>query len=162
MSAHAYTEDPLVEQPAMRLFEELGWTMVSALEETFGGNGTLGRETKGDVVPVPRLRVALEQLKPTLPPETIAAAMDELTGDRSAMSLPAANREICQLLNDGIRVGVADTEPSPQPSPTGRGSSGKEGSAPPLGEGFGGEGRGEVISERSVAGQRIERVRRRR
>ncbi len=33
---HAYTEDQLVEQPAIGLFAELGWTMVSALEETLG------------------------------------------------------------------------------------------------------------------------------
>ena len=31
MSAHAYTEDQLVEQPAIGLFAELGWTTVSAL-----------------------------------------------------------------------------------------------------------------------------------
>ena len=48
MSPHAYTEDQLVEQPAIGLFAELGWTPVSALEETFGAGGTLGRETKGD------------------------------------------------------------------------------------------------------------------
>jgi type I restriction enzyme R subunit len=27
----------------------LGWRTVSALEETFGAGGTLGRETKGEV-----------------------------------------------------------------------------------------------------------------
>ena len=36
MSAHAYTEDQLVEQPAIGLFAELGWQTVSALEEIFG------------------------------------------------------------------------------------------------------------------------------
>ena len=43
MSAHAYTEDQLVEQPAIGLFAELGWTTVSALEEVIGIGGTLGR-----------------------------------------------------------------------------------------------------------------------
>jgi len=33
VSAHAYTEDQLVEQPAIGLFAELGWTAVSALVE---------------------------------------------------------------------------------------------------------------------------------
>ena len=46
---HAYSEDQLVEQPAIGLFEELGWQTVSALEEVFGTGGTLGRETKGEV-----------------------------------------------------------------------------------------------------------------
>ena len=46
---HAYSEDQLVEQPAIGLFSELGWQTVSALEETFGATSTLLRETKGEV-----------------------------------------------------------------------------------------------------------------
>lgn len=56
MTAHAYTEDQLVEQPAIALFAELGWQTVSAMEERFGADGTLGRETSGEVVLAPRLR----------------------------------------------------------------------------------------------------------
>ena len=126
MRPHAYTEDQLVEQPAIGLFAELGWSTVSALDETFGVTGTLSRETKGDVVLVSRLRAALERLNPALPPEAITSAIDELTRDRSAMSLEAANREIYALLKEGIKVSVPDHEsspqPSPQPSPGGRGS----------------------------------------
>src|SRR5256885_1386039 len=107
---HAYTEDQLVEQPAIGLFAELGWQTVSALEEVFGATGTLGRETPGEVVLEVRLRGALQRLNPTLPPEAIIAAVDELTRDRSAMSLEAANREIYSLLKEGIRVSVPDTE----------------------------------------------------
>ena len=110
---HAYTEDQLVEQPAIGLFAELGWTTVSALEETFGvpspglsatlshamGEGaSLGRETKGEVVLVGRLRAALERLNPALPSEAVTAAVDELTRDRSAMSQEAANCEVYLLL----------------------------------------------------------------
>jgi type I restriction enzyme, R subunit len=32
---HAYTEDQLVEQPAIGLFAELGWQTLSAMEEKF-------------------------------------------------------------------------------------------------------------------------------
>ena len=110
MNAHAYSEDQLVEQPAIGLFAELGWTTVSALEETFGATGTLLRETKGEVVLVSRLRAALERLNPALPPEAITAAVDELTRDRSAMSLEAANREVYLLLKEGIKVSVPDTD----------------------------------------------------
>jgi type I restriction enzyme, R subunit len=114
MSPHAYTEDQLVEQPAIGLFAGLGWQTVSAMEETFGPGGTacstLGRETKGEVVLVDRLRAALVRFNPTLPPEAIETAIDELTRDRSAMSLEAANREIYRLLKDGIPVSVPDQE----------------------------------------------------
>jgi len=33
--SNAYTEDQLVEQPAISLFAEIGWTTVSASEENF-------------------------------------------------------------------------------------------------------------------------------
>lgn len=58
-----FSEDQLVEQPAIALFGELGWQTVSAMEEVFGtgplrkGEGvSLGRETPSEVVPVPRFR----------------------------------------------------------------------------------------------------------
>jgi type I restriction enzyme, R subunit len=102
MPAHAYTEDQLVEQPALGLFAELGWTTVSALEEIFGrsrGDETplspaesqslltssptisLGRETKGEVVLAPRLRAALERLNPALPPEAIVQTEEAALAD---------------------------------------------------------------------------------
>jgi type I restriction enzyme R subunit len=88
--SHAFTEDQLVEQPTIALSAELGWTTVSAMEETFSAAGALQRETKGEVVLVLRLRAPLERLHPTRPPEAITTAVDELTRARSAMSLSAA------------------------------------------------------------------------
>lgn len=105
-----YTEDSLVEQPAIGLFATLGWRTLSAREETFGADGTLGREIKGEVVLVQRLRAALCAFNPALPPEAITAAIDALTRDRSAMSLEAANREVYGLLKEGIKVSVPDRE----------------------------------------------------
>jgi hypothetical protein len=35
---HAYTEDQLVEQPAMRLFSDLGWQVARADQELFGAH----------------------------------------------------------------------------------------------------------------------------
>ena len=108
-----YSEDKLVEQPAIGLFSALGWQTVSAQGETFGTGGTggtLGRETKSEVVLVERLRAALCQFNPALPPEAINNAVDELTRDRSAMSLEAANRAVYGLLKDGITVSIPDLE----------------------------------------------------
>ena len=137
---HTYTEDQLVEQPAIGLFAELGWQTASAMEEVFGitepspqpsssGRGStanwLGRETKSEVVLGSRLRSALERLNPSIPAEAITAAIDELTRDRSAMGLPAANREVYGLLKDGIVVSFAGQEAPP--SPRGRGSDENEG-----------------------------------
>ncbi len=110
MTPHAWTEDQLVEQPAIGLFAGLGWQTLSAREESFGSDGTLGRETKGEMVLVERLRAALTTLNPDVPPEAIQTAIDELVRDRSAMSLEAANREIYRLLKDGIPVSIPDRE----------------------------------------------------
>jgi len=110
VTVNAYTEDQLVEQPAIGPFAVLGWQTVSAMEEVFGLTGTLGRETSGEVVLVPRMRAALEKLNPKLPPEAITSALDELTRDQSAMTLAGANRELCGLLKDGVKVSVPDRE----------------------------------------------------
>ena len=125
--SHAYSEDQLVEQPAIGLFASLGWQTISAMEETFGTAGTLGRETKSEVVLVERLRIALTKLNPGLPPEAIQTAIDELARDRSAMSLEAANREVYKLLKEGIPVSIPEREAlTPGPSPRGRGGQSTE------------------------------------
>jgi len=108
MTPNPYSEDQLVEQPALALLAEIGWQTVSALDETFGAGGSLGRVTKSQVVLTDRLRGALIQLNPGLPPEAIQAAIDELTRDRSAMSLVAANREIHTLLTQGVPLSIPD------------------------------------------------------
>lgn len=110
MSHSAYTEDQLVEQPAVGLFASLDWQSASATEETFGPGGTLGREAKGEVVLVDRLRAALESLNQGLPVEALQTAIDELTRDRSAMSLEAANREVYRLIKDGVAVSIPEHE----------------------------------------------------
>ena len=110
MTPHPYTEDQLVEQPAIGLFAELGWTTVSAMEEEFGPQGTLQREGKADVVLRSHLTTTLNALNATLPADAIEHAIDELTRDRSSMSIEAANREIYQLLKDGVPVSVPDRE----------------------------------------------------
>lgn len=111
-----YSEDALVEKPAISLFAELGWETAGCFYEILGTSGDgatperpwLGRETTSEVVLVPRLRQALEKLNPDLPAEAIADAIEQLTRDRSAMSPAVANREIYKLLKDGVKVATGD------------------------------------------------------
>src|SRR5690349_6750642 len=110
MGGGGYSEDGLVERPAIALFAEMGWETASAMEEKFGAVGTLGRETSGEVVLVPRLRPVLEKLNPNLPAEAILAAVEELSRDRTAMTLGGANREAWALIRDGVKVQVPDRE----------------------------------------------------
>ena len=103
-----YTEDSLVEQPAIALFAELGWETADCFKETFGAESTLGRETSSEVVLVSRLRPVLERLNPELPVEALQLAIEELTRDRSLVSSVQANREIYQMLKDGVKVLLLD------------------------------------------------------
>jgi type I restriction enzyme, R subunit len=108
--SHSYSEDSLIEQPAVGLFADLEWKTVSAREEIFGANGTLQRETSAEVVLVRRLRDALTRLNPALPTEAVTATLDQLARERSAMLPAAANREVYELLKDGIPVSIPDRD----------------------------------------------------
>ncbi|ABW68043.1 type I restriction endonuclease subunit R [Desulfosudis oleivorans] len=110
MTPAGYTEDALIEQPAIALFKELGWETVNAYHEFEQGGSTLGRETKGEVILALRLRSALLRLNPDAPTEAIDQTIEDLTRDRSRMSPAAANREVYHLLKHGVRVPVPDPE----------------------------------------------------
>lgn len=110
MTPTGYTEDTLVEQPAIALLAELGWETVNTYHEFDHGASTLGRETKAEVVLIARLRPALQRLNPEVSSEAIDQAIEELTRDRSRMSSVAANREIYHRLKSGVRVPVPDPD----------------------------------------------------
>ena len=110
MTPSGYTEDALIEQPAIALLAELGWETVDARNEFADDTSSLGRETRGEVILTDRLRPALVRLNPDASSAAIRQAVDELSRDRSSMSPVAANREIYQLLKDGIRASVSDPD----------------------------------------------------
>ena len=100
-----YTEDHLVEQPAIQLMQhELGWDVVNCYDEWSGSVSVLGRDGKREVVLVSRLRSALQRLNPDLPVEAIEGAVEEISRDRTALSLVEANRETDKLLKQGVKV----------------------------------------------------------
>ncbi len=105
-----YSEDMLVEQPAIALFKELGWDFYNAYNEFDRDKSPLGRETKSEVFLKTRLWSALEKLNPDAPTEAIGQAVDDLVRDRSRMSLVAANREVYDLIKNGIRTQVNDPD----------------------------------------------------
>ncbi|MBN1461077.1 MAG: type I restriction endonuclease subunit R, partial [Armatimonadetes bacterium] len=105
-----YSEDALIEKPAVALFASLGWETAGCYDETYGHDGTLGRETRGDIVLVRRLLPALGRLNPGVSNGSLVLALEEMVRDRSAMSSVEANREVYRLLKDGHRV-VLPSEP---------------------------------------------------
>ena len=103
--SNPFTEDTLIEQPAIRLFKDvLEWQTVDCYDETYGENGSLGREHRGEVVPVSRLRPALEKLNSELPSVAIELAITEIIRDRSTLLPVPANQDVYKLIKDGVRV----------------------------------------------------------
>jgi type I restriction enzyme R subunit len=110
MTPSGYTEDALVEQPAIVLLEQLGWKTHNAYSEFDHGASPLGRETRADVILKTRLREALLRLNQHVSVDSIHQAIEELNRDRSRMSPAAANREVYHLLKNGVRVSMPDPE----------------------------------------------------
>lgn len=106
--SHDYSEDTLVEQPAIALFESLGWETGNLYAEWTGSSSSEGRQTQQDVVLEGRLRAALRKLNPDLPSEAIDLVVEELARDRSKLLPVNANQEVYRLLKDGVPVSVTD------------------------------------------------------
>lgn len=113
MNAHPYTESAMVEEAAIEILDELGWSTVDATREQLGPTGTLGRASAREVVLVGRLRAALMRLNPDASPALLDRAIDELTRSREKMGLAAANREVHRLLTEGITLDTQDARGAP-------------------------------------------------
>ncbi|MCX6567333.1 MAG: type I restriction endonuclease subunit R [Candidatus Aminicenantes bacterium] len=110
MTPAGYTEDALIERPAIALLAKIGWKTVNAYHEFDHGPSTLGRENKAEVILKSRLHPAIQRLNPEAKSEVIDQVIEELTRDRSRMSMAAANREIYHLLKNGVRIRIPDPE----------------------------------------------------
>ena len=106
-----YSEDQLIEQPAIGLLEAMGWETLNCYSEFEQAEGSLiGRQTKSEVVLTSRLRPALAQLNPDATEDTITKAIEQLTDSRALMSAVEANREIYTLLKDGVKVSLSEPD----------------------------------------------------
>jgi type I restriction enzyme, R subunit len=101
MSPERFSEDELVERPAVELLAELGWETVNAWEEVLGPGGTLGRSSRRDVVLEHRLLPALRALNPEAPDAALEEAAAAVSRDRSLLEPARANRDVYDLLHDG-------------------------------------------------------------
>ena len=101
-----FSENDLVEQPAIDLFASLGWRTANLMGEFGGGASPEGRASKRDVILPNRLRLALKRLNPALPQEALDDAFSIITRERGAIDPIRANAEIHELLRDGVKVEV--------------------------------------------------------
>ena len=107
-----FSENALVEQPAIALFGDLGYATANCFYETsrhdqlHAGPGNDRRCGAGPEAAGGTARSST----PAVADDAIELAIEELTKDRSAMSLAQANREIYKLLKDGVRVSFQDDD----------------------------------------------------
>ncbi len=103
--SQAYSEDQLIEQPCMDIFQELSWEVANVYEgETFGENGTLGRDSEADVILKTRFYKAIKDLNPNLPQQAYDLAYEAINSNDASKSLIDLNFEKYKALKDGISV----------------------------------------------------------
>ena len=100
------SEDRLVQKTfADHLHDHLGWQSVYAYNaETFGPEGSLGRNNEREAVLLRDLRVALGRLNPDLPASALEQAVEKLTRTDFARSLLLHNREFYGFIRGGVPV----------------------------------------------------------
>ena len=94
-------------------FHDLGWECAYAEHEE-ENNSFLGRADFTEVVLDKFLLPKLEEFNPSVPKDVIKDALNVLKTDRSVMQTVNANREIYQLLKDGVSVSFTDTDGNQQ------------------------------------------------
>lgn len=106
-----YSEDNLIENATQDVLEDLGWQVVTAwTKETFGANGLLGRENKGEVILSRYLLKALQQLNPNLPETAYQQAIDAIALKNADKTLAKNNQEKYQLIKDGVPVSYQNAD----------------------------------------------------
>ena len=89
-----YSEDQLIEQPCMDIFQELTWETANVYEgETFGEHGTLGRDSEADVILRTRFYQAIKNLNPNLPKQAYDLAYESINRNDATKNLADINFE---------------------------------------------------------------------
>jgi len=102
MSPSELNEEQLVEKPAERTFQELGYTTIYG-PELHPGMEKSERDSLYEVLLINRLRTKLTQLNPDVPNSTYEFAIKQICG-LSQPSLIENNREFHQMLLSGVKV----------------------------------------------------------
>ncbi|MEM7183129.1 MAG: type I restriction endonuclease subunit R [Spirochaetota bacterium] len=105
-----FVSENQIEKAAIKLLqEELGYDAIVCKERnTFPDNS--GREDKSQVVLKEKLIQQVEKLNPTIPEEAQKRAVAEITKGRQAMSDTLANKEIYNLIREGVPIAYKNAE----------------------------------------------------
>ena len=113
MTLKDWTEDAAVKQTAIDIFTKLykgyNFSYLDLQKETFNikkDEGTVGRNTKDEVILIKKLKQALITLNEGITDEEITLTIQELKKDRKRLSAIAANKEIYKMIKDGIKITI--------------------------------------------------------
>ena len=109
-----------IEEAALTWFSDLGYAVGHGLDIA-PGEPSAERDSFGDVVLAGRLRDAIERLNPKVPEEAREEALRKVLR-AEVPGLVGSNHRFHRFLRNGIPVECVQLEPSPRPSPKGRGS----------------------------------------
>lgn len=103
------SEDQIEQRLVRQLRQQHGFAILNCYTaDPEDADDRSGRAHKRDVILVDRVREAAVRLNPHVPAAAIEDALETLLDRRQAMSLVAANREVYDLLRDGVPVEYDD------------------------------------------------------
>ena len=104
--ANDYSEDNLIQKSTARLLEEeLGWKSIMAWDgEKLGKDGTLGRQSYGEVLLVRHFKAALKALNPWLTEAQTEEAVERMKEHMSSQTLMQINEQKYSYIRDGVPV----------------------------------------------------------
>ena len=104
--SHDYSEDNLIQKSTAQLLEEeLGWKSIMAWDaEKLGKDGTLGRQSYGEVVLVRHFKAALKALNPWLTEVQTEEAVERMKEHMSSQTLMQINEQKYSYIRDGVPV----------------------------------------------------------
>ena len=111
-----FTENNLIESTVISIIKKL-WNDSSCHIDAFTDteDSKLGRDHRGEVVLKKFLQPEIEKINPDISYDAIEEAINQLTRDRSHLSLVNANHEVYKLLKDGAIVTVPKIDGSIEP-----------------------------------------------
>ena len=103
---HDYSEDNLIQKSTALLMEqELGWKSVMAWDaEKLGADGTLGRQSYGEVLLARHFKAALRALNPWLTDAQVEEAVERMAEHLSSQTLMQINEKKYSYIRDGVPV----------------------------------------------------------
>jgi type I restriction enzyme R subunit len=114
MARRDWTEDALVQQPAIETLKSMGWSHTRAFDTEFkDGISKLGRSSFHTAILVKDLREALIRLNPTAPEKVIDDAISQLTQHDARHTLIQRNEQRYDLLKQGVQVDGLDAQNRP-------------------------------------------------